>query len=119
MMAMLGWFSDARVLASRSNRARRSASCANASGSTLIATSRPRFLSVARYTSPIPPAPSGTPMVYAPRRVPGVSGMMKPILCATGCSADQLHDLADRIDVDEIQVEESQRDHEDDHAKYW
>ena len=31
----------------------------NASGSTLIATSRSSFASRARYTSPIPPAPSG------------------------------------------------------------
>ena len=44
------------------------------------------LVSRARYTSPMPPAPSGTPMVYAPRRVPGVSGMMKPILCATGAA---------------------------------
>ena len=37
-----------QVLASRSNRASRSGSCAKASGSTLIATCRPRFVSVAR-----------------------------------------------------------------------
>jgi hypothetical protein len=35
-----------------------SASRATAAGNTLIATSRPSFVSVARYTSPIPPAPS-------------------------------------------------------------
>jgi hypothetical protein len=31
--------------------------CDGSAGSTLIATSRPSFVSVARYTSPIPPAP--------------------------------------------------------------
>ena len=41
--------------ASRSKRASRSASVANACGRTLIATSRPSLVSRARYTSPIPP----------------------------------------------------------------
>ena len=45
------------VVASRSNRASRSASLAKASGRILIATSRPSFVSRARYTSPMPPAP--------------------------------------------------------------
>ena len=40
MAAMFGWFSEARVFASRWNRASRSASAANASGSTLMATCR-------------------------------------------------------------------------------
>ena len=40
MAAMFGWLSVASVWASRVNRASRSESCANASGSTLIATSR-------------------------------------------------------------------------------
>ncbi|MBI4473928.1 MAG: PD40 domain-containing protein, partial [Acidobacteria bacterium] len=39
-------------------RATRSVSLANTSGSTLIATSRSSLVSCARYTSPIPPAPS-------------------------------------------------------------
>ncbi len=55
---MPGWLREARTLASRSNRARRSGSAAKASGSSLTATSRPSFVSVARYTSPMPPAPS-------------------------------------------------------------
>src|SRR6266850_5157794 len=42
---MWGWFRDASVFASRSNRASRSASCANASGNTLIATCRPSVVS--------------------------------------------------------------------------
>ena len=49
---MLGWFSEARILASRWNRASRSASCANASGRILIATSRSSFVSRARIHLP-------------------------------------------------------------------
>ena len=49
---------------------RRSASSASATGSTLIAASRPSFVSVARYTSPMPPAPIAavTPVVRASGR---------------------------------------------------
>ena len=57
--ATFGWLSAASSRASRSKRARRSASPATSAGSTLIATARPSFVSVARYTSPMPPAPSG------------------------------------------------------------
>src|SRR5207344_1201651 len=71
MIAMLGWFSEARVLASRWKRASRSASCANASGRILIATSRSSFVSRARYTWPIPPSPISAATSYGPRRVPG------------------------------------------------
>ena len=46
--AIFGWLSAASTLASRSKRARRSGSCATASGSTLIATSRPSLVSSAR-----------------------------------------------------------------------
>src|SRR5262245_42998749 len=35
-----------------------------------MATSRPRRVSRARYTSPIPPAPSGATIWYGPNRVP-------------------------------------------------
>jgi hypothetical protein len=59
---MLGWFSEARTRASRSKRARRSGSCAKPSGRTLSATARPSLVSVARHTSPIPPAPSAAVM---------------------------------------------------------
>ena len=48
--AMLGWFSDASVCASRVNRASRSGSLANESGRTFSATSRFSFVSRARYT---------------------------------------------------------------------
>ena len=53
-------------------RASRSGSEATASGSTLIATWRFRFVSVARYTSPIPPTPICAVTSYGPRRAPGV-----------------------------------------------
>jgi len=45
--------------ASRSKRWRKSGEEINRSGNTFTATSRPRRVSRARYTSPIPPAPSG------------------------------------------------------------
>jgi hypothetical protein len=48
----------------------RSGSCAKISGSILIATSRLSFRSRARYTSPMPPAPSELTISYGPRRVP-------------------------------------------------
>src|SRR5262245_38471816 len=69
---MCGWLSEASTCASRLKRASRSGSLANASGRTLMATSRFRRASRARYTSPIPPAPISAVISYAPRRVPGV-----------------------------------------------
>jgi hypothetical protein len=56
-VTMLGWLSAATARASRSKRARRAGSESRSAGSTLMATSRPSFASVARYTSPMPPAP--------------------------------------------------------------
>ena len=53
-------------------RASRSASLAKRSGSTLIATSRFSFVSRARYTSPMPPAPREERISYGPRRAPGL-----------------------------------------------
>ena len=41
-------------------------------GSTFIATARFRFVSMARYTSPIPPAPICAVIWSGPKRVPGV-----------------------------------------------
>src|SRR5262245_32936458 len=70
---MLGWFSKARVRACRSKRARRSPSWAKASGRILIATSRWSFVSRARYTSPMPPAPIWSVISYGPSRVPGAN----------------------------------------------
>src|SRR5262245_61888432 len=45
-------------------------SFARFSGKTLIATSRPRRVSFARYTSPMPPAPSALVISYGPRVLP-------------------------------------------------
>jgi len=45
----------------------------NSSLVTLSATSLPSFVSVARYTSPMPPAPSGDWISYAPSLEPEVS----------------------------------------------
>ena len=39
-------------------------------GRTLIATSRPSLVSRARYTSPMPPAPSGATTSYEPSELP-------------------------------------------------
>ena len=72
---MCGWFSDARSWASRRKRATRSGSCVNDSGSTLSATSRLSFGSLARYTSPMPPAPSGESTSYIPSLDPEGSGI--------------------------------------------
>src|SRR5438046_7608615 len=46
-----------------------------AAGRTLMATSRASRGSRARYTSPIPPAPSGARIWYGPSSVPFASGM--------------------------------------------
>src|SRR5450759_1535827 len=67
---MLGWFRAEAARASCSKRWRRSGSAAVAAGSTLIATSRPSLASVARYTSPIPPAPIEAVMRYWARLRP-------------------------------------------------
>src|SRR5580700_5834102 len=53
-------------------RRNRSGSRAKAAGKTLIATSRLSRASRARYTSPMPPAPTGDTISYGPSFVPGV-----------------------------------------------
>ena len=58
--------------------ASRSGSVAKAPGRTLMATSRCSFVSCARYTSPIPPAPSEPTTSYAASRVPGRRFMELP-----------------------------------------
>src|SRR5215472_2846771 len=68
-----GCCSAEMVRASRSNRAFSSGSEERCDGRTLTATSRPRRVSRARYTSPIPPAPSGESISYGPSLVPEVS----------------------------------------------
>ena len=68
---MFGWFNAAWSSASCRKRVTRCGSVATASGSTLIATWRFRLVSLARYTSPMPPAPICAVISYTPRRVPG------------------------------------------------
>jgi len=51
---------DAILMASRSNRCLRTGSAENSAGKIFTATSRPKRVSRARYTSPIPPAPSAS-----------------------------------------------------------
>jgi hypothetical protein len=63
------------MLASCSKRRRRSAPEAINSGSTLTAIMRSRRVSRARYTSPMPPAPSVARISYGPSLVPEVSAM--------------------------------------------
>src|SRR4029450_10856017 len=67
---MLGWLRAAAARASCSKRRRRSGSALNASGRTLMATSRSSRGSRARYTSPIPPLRRGPTTSYGPSRVP-------------------------------------------------
>src|SRR5260370_40586274 len=64
------------VLASRSNRCLRTGSAENCAGRILMATVRSSRVSRARYTSPIPPAPSGAPISYGPSFVPGTRGLI-------------------------------------------
>src|SRR5688572_931714 len=78
---MCSSLSDATSWASRRNRATRSLSCANATGNTLMATSRFNRVSRARNTSPMPPAPMGTRISYGPMREP--EDRLKPGLCRT------------------------------------
>jgi hypothetical protein len=69
---MCGWLSAETILASVSKRALASGFTERSGDSTLIATSRPSRVSRARYTSPMPPAPSSATIEYGPSCVPGV-----------------------------------------------
>jgi hypothetical protein len=55
---------------------RRRISSPIADGHTFSATSRPSRVSSARYTSPLPPAPTGAAISQDPRRVAEVSGIV-------------------------------------------
>src|SRR5438445_422506 len=59
MVTIFGWFKADADRASCSSRWSRSTFDANAAGRILIATSRPRRVSRARSTAPIPPCPGG------------------------------------------------------------
>src|SRR5262245_38931653 len=93
---MFGWFRTPAARASCSKRFRRSASCEKDAGRTLIATSRPRRGSFARYTSPMPPAPRGPAISYGPSRVPEESVMERD-----GSSSTLLESLDD-VEVGEV-----------------
>src|SRR5581483_3589365 len=73
-VTMCGWFSDEAICASRWKR-RRSATSANSSESNFTATGRSSFVSSARYTSPIPPAPIGAMISYGPSFVPAAKAI--------------------------------------------
>src|SRR5215472_471379 len=64
------------VLASRSNLCFRTGSLESCSGRILTATVLSSRVSFARYTSPIPPAPSGETISYGPSFVPETSGII-------------------------------------------
>src|SRR5262252_7618180 len=70
---MFGWLSDAIACASRSKRCFISRSSAQCKGSTLMATVRSSRVSRARYTSPMPPAPTMSRISNVPSRVPAAS----------------------------------------------
>src|SRR5262245_51675054 len=78
MVTMLGWFNADAARASFSNRFSRLGSAATSAGRTLTATSRASRVSLARQTSPIPPAPRGANTSYGPSRAPEASVMTSP-----------------------------------------
>src|SRR6185436_6834237 len=78
MVQILGWLSAEAARASRWKRSRVCGEAVTPSGRTLTATTRSRRVSVARYTSPIPPAPSGLTISYGPRRAPEASAKGSP-----------------------------------------
>ena len=67
----------------------RSASAAKAAGNTFSATSRPSRLSRARYTSPIPPAPTADKISYGPEVSPTVAEI---IIQWMRCEPETSHD---------------------------
>src|SRR5580693_71690 len=82
MVQILAWFRAEIVRASRSKRSRSSGRPENLSGKILTATSRPRRVSRARNTSPMPPAPSGDRISYGPSFEPAVRLMGAGIIAS-------------------------------------
>src|SRR2546421_4182182 len=72
---MLGWLSEEIARASRSKRCFASGLSERCAGKILIATVRSRRVSLAQYTSPMPPLPSGDWISYGPSLVPEVSAI--------------------------------------------
>src|SRR6266478_7716766 len=105
------------VFASRSNRCLGAASEENCAGKILIATLRPRRVSRARYTSPIPPAPSGETISYGPSLAPRVSATVVKLYlakqnagdnsCLYGTAPQHVCDTASRSDIQDVQAPES------------
>src|SRR6516165_664761 len=87
MVQILGWLSAEAARASRWNRSRVCGDAVKASGRTLMATPRSRRVSLARYTSPMPPAPSEDWISYGPRRAPAASGMRRTVILAADADA--------------------------------
>src|SRR5215472_3243223 len=94
---MLGWFREEIVRASRSKRSLASALSARCCGRILTATLRSSRVSRARYTSPIPPAPSGATISYGPSFVPEESPIARDY---TRGDAEFLQDLAQQESLD-------------------
>src|SRR5687767_144931 len=79
MVTIPGWFSADAARASCRKRRLRSSLPVRADGSVLIATSRPSCVSRALYTSPMPPAPRGERISYAPSCEPGSRGIAESL----------------------------------------
>src|SRR6266481_2748932 len=80
MVTILGWLRAEAERASCSKRSSRSVFAEHVGGRILIATLRPSCISRARYTSPMPPAPSGSTISYGPSFVPEVRAIPKAII---------------------------------------
>src|SRR6202044_2384982 len=74
---MLGWFKEEMARASRSKRCLASGLSDKCVGRILTATVRSRRVSLARYTSPMPPAPSGDWISYGPSLLPEVRAIRR------------------------------------------
>src|SRR5436309_3797637 len=81
---MFGWLRAEIARASRSNLSLAVGLSDRWAGRILTATVRSRRVSRARYTSPMPPAPSGARISYGPRREPGDS-TPRSYLDSAGC----------------------------------
>src|SRR5512136_1007853 len=100
-VTMFGWFSEEADWASFSKRRSRPASEERDSGRTFTATSRPSRVSRARYTSPIPPAPTGARIRKWPSVVPIIvvliSGLRR--LTAGEAGLGLIEPVHDKVDV--------------------
>ncbi len=91
----MGWLSEEIARASRSMRCFNSGEEERWEARTLMATVRSRRMSRARYTSPMPPAPSGDWISYGPSFIPEVRAMggrhyMPPLKEARSVGSDRI-----------------------------